>query len=172
MNAQKDAIRILDTHRIMAISTLRLDGWSQTTLVGYANVGLTIYFLIFRTSQKFANIQRDDRVSIAIGEEPKDVRELNAVYAGAHASEVTDPTQREDAWKLLRQRHPNLASFELPETSDAAMMRAECKHVSILDYRIGPGYSRSLTIDADGGAVPRDRADPWGSHAAGHHHGG
>ena len=53
---QDDAIRILDTHRSMAFSTVRPDGWPQTTIVGYANVGLPIYFLIFRSSQKFANI--------------------------------------------------------------------------------------------------------------------
>lgn len=92
-----DAIRILDTHRIMAISTLRPDGWPQTTIVGYANIGLTVHFLIFRSSQKFANIQRDARISIAIGEEPRDVRELNAVYAGARVSEVTNAGNREDA---------------------------------------------------------------------------
>jgi hypothetical protein len=133
-----DEILILDTHRIMAISTVRPDGWPQTTIVGYANVGLTIYFMIFRSSQKFANIQRDDRISIAIGEEPRDVRELNAAYAGAHAGELVDPKDREDAWRLLRQRHPNLADFEPPEPYAAAVMRPECKYVSILDYRIGP----------------------------------
>lgn len=160
---EDDAIRILDTHRIMAISTVRPDGWPQTTIVGYANVGLTIYFMIFRSSQKFANIQRDDRISIAIGEEPRDVRELNAAYAGAHATELVDPRGREDAWRLLRQRHPNLADFEPPEPSEAAVMRAECKYVSILDYRIGPGYSRSLTTDvgspAVAGAASQEQSD-------------
>jgi hypothetical protein len=38
----------------------------------------------------------DNRISIAAGEEPADVRELNAVYAGAHASEVTDADEREE----------------------------------------------------------------------------
>lgn len=38
----------------------------------------------------------DNRISIAVGEEPADVRELNAVYAGAHASEVTDADEREE----------------------------------------------------------------------------
>jgi hypothetical protein len=100
-------------------------------------------------------------------EEPADVRELNAVYAGAHAAEVTDADERENAWRLLRQRHPNLASFELPDQSEAAMMRAECKYVSLLDYRIGPGYSRALTIDTDDEPIAADGKDDWGSHAAG-----
>jgi nitroimidazol reductase NimA-like FMN-containing flavoprotein (pyridoxamine 5'-phosphate oxidase superfamily) len=60
------AIDILDRHRMMAISTVRPDGWPQTTMVGYANDGWDVYFLIFRESQKFNNISRDDRVSIAV----------------------------------------------------------------------------------------------------------
>ena len=159
--AKDEAIRILDTHRIMAISTLRSDGWPQTTIVGYTNIGLTIYFLIFRSSQKLANIERDDRISIAIGEEPKDLAELNAVYAGAHASEVTGPKEREYAWQLLRQRHSNLANFELPELSDAAMMRAECKYLSMLDYRIAPGHHRALTIDPDGAIADQNQGERW-----------
>jgi hypothetical protein len=39
---QDKAIEILNSHRIMAISTLRPDGWPQTTIVGYANEGLTL----------------------------------------------------------------------------------------------------------------------------------
>lgn len=162
-----NAIRILDTHRIMAISTVRPDGWPQTTIVGYANVGLAVYFLIFRSSQKFENIQRDDRISFAVGEEPKDVHELNAIYAGAHALEVTEAGEREDAWRLLRQRHPNLASFELPALSEAAMMRANCKYVSVLDHRIGPGYTQSLAIDTAGGPVAAENEDDWSQRAVG-----
>lgn len=68
---------------------------------------------------------------------------------------------------MLRQRHPNLASFALPDTSEAAMMRAECKYVSMLDYRVGPGYSRSLTFNTDGAAVAHgDGMDDWGSRAS------
>ena len=64
------AIEILNAHRTMAVSTVRPDGWPQTTIVGYANDGWTIYFMIFRSSQKFANIARDDRISVAAGGDP------------------------------------------------------------------------------------------------------
>jgi nitroimidazol reductase NimA-like FMN-containing flavoprotein (pyridoxamine 5'-phosphate oxidase superfamily) len=143
---EADAIRILDARRIMAISTVRPDGWPQTTIVGYANDGLVLYFLIFRSSQKFANIQRDDRVSIAVGEEPDSLHRLEAVFAGAHAREITDPEARERAWELLRERHPNLAEFGLPEEADTAMMEARCRYLSILDYGKGFGHVEELTI--------------------------
>lgn len=164
---EKHAIQMLDSHRIMAISTSRPDGWPQTTIVGYANDALVIYFLIFRSSQKFANIQHDDRVSIAVSDEPNDISKLTAVYAGAHAAEVTDPEQRQRAWQLLMKRHPNLADFELPEISDAAVMRADCKYVSVLDYSKGLGHTEALIIGADDAAPMRpSQSDDSGSRAA------
>lgn len=141
------AIEILNDHRQMAISTVRPDGWPQTTIVGYANDGWIVYFLIFRDSQKFANISRDDRVSIAVSGESSFLGEIKAVYAGAHAAEVSDPAERARAWKLMMERHPNLADFGVPGDTDTALMRARCKYVSVLDYSKGIGQSEELTVD-------------------------
>lgn len=143
------AAQILGSHRTMAISTVRPDGWPQTTIVGYVNDGLTIYFLIFRASQKFANISNDSRVSLAVGEEPADLRLAKAVFAAAHASEITDPAERDDAWRLLRQRHPNLAGSPVPDPTVAAMMRAECEHLSVLDYTKGLGHTDALHLASE-----------------------
>ena len=160
---EENAAQILDGHRIMAISTLRPDGWPQTTIVGYANDALVIYFLIFRLSQKFANIRHDNRVSIAVGGEPRDMREAKAVFAGAHASEVVEPKQREHAWRLLVQRHPNLADFDLPGSFEAALMRADCKYVSVLDYSKGLGHTEALSIGDDNATLMRGpQRDDWG----------
>jgi nitroimidazol reductase NimA-like FMN-containing flavoprotein (pyridoxamine 5'-phosphate oxidase superfamily) len=145
------AIEILNEHRQMAISTVRPDGWSQTTIVGYANDGWTIYFLIFRSSQKFANIARDDRVSIAVSAETSFLGEVKAVYAGAHASEVVDGAERARAWKLMMERHPNLADFGLPDDAETVLMRATCKYVSVLDYSKGIGHTESLTVSGTSG---------------------
>lgn len=150
----------------MSISTIRPDGWPQTTIVGYANSGFEIFFLIFRASQKFANIQRDDRVSIAVAAEPSDLHDLKAVYAGAQAREITDPAQREEAWRLLMQRHSNLAGFQLPDAGNAAFMRATCKYVSLLDFSQGLGHKEDLVIDDQGVPVELGaQTDEWGSSA-------
>jgi nitroimidazol reductase NimA-like FMN-containing flavoprotein (pyridoxamine 5'-phosphate oxidase superfamily) len=140
------AIEILNAHRMMAISTVRPDGWSQTTMVGYANDGWVVYFMIFRDSQKFANISKDDRVSIAVSGESSFLGEIKAVYAGSHAAEVTDPKERVHAWQLLLERHPNLGDFGLPDDSETALMRAVCKYVSMLDYSKGIGHTEALTV--------------------------
>lgn len=140
------AIEILDANRLMAVSTVRPDGWPQTTIVGYANQGWAIYFLIFRAGQKFANIAHDDRVSIAVTSAAASLSEIKAVYAGAHATEVTDAAERARAWQLLVERHPNLADFGAPDDSETALLRADCKYVSVLDYSMGIGHTEALTI--------------------------
>ena len=162
------AVKILNSHSIMAISTVRPDGWPQTTIVGYANQGFDIFFLIFRASQKFANIQHDDRVSIAVAHEPADLAQLEAVYAGANASEITDAQERSEAWRLLMQRHSNLSGFNMPESGDAAFMRARCKYVSVLDFSQGIGHREQLIVDDAGVPVEVDLTkDEWGSSATG-----
>ena len=131
---------------MMAISTVRPDGWPQVTMVGYANDGWTVYFLIFRDSQKFANIGLDDRVALAVSAEPSFLGAIKAVYAGAHAGEVKDPQERVRAWRLLLERHPNLGDFGLPDDTTTALMRAKCKYVSVLDYSKGIGHSEELVV--------------------------
>ena len=54
---QENAIEILNSHSTMAISTLRADGWPQTTIVGYANDGSDFFIFSFsdrvRSSRTF-----------------------------------------------------------------------------------------------------------------------
>jgi nitroimidazol reductase NimA-like FMN-containing flavoprotein (pyridoxamine 5'-phosphate oxidase superfamily) len=144
---EQPAITILNANRIMTIATVRSDGWPQATMVGYANEGFRLYFLIYRASQKFENIARDNRVSISVGHEPRVLRDIKAVYAGCHAEEVIDLAERSFAWKLLAERHPNLTDLAPPGTAEVATMRADCKHLSVLDYSQGLGHTESLTIE-------------------------
>lgn len=140
------AAQIFGSHRIMALSTVRPDGWPQTTIVGYVDDGAVLYFLVLRASQKFANISNDRRVSLAIGDEPPDLRLATAVYAAAFASEVTDPAERDHAWDLLKRRHTNLVGTPRPDPSLTALMRADCQHLSVLDYSKGLGHTDALNL--------------------------
>ena len=162
---ENTAVEILDSHQTMAISTVRADGWPQTTIVGYVNEGLTIYFMVFRSSQKLANIRRDMRISIAVGGEPGKLEQLTAVYAAAFAAEIKDPAERDRAWALLQIRHENLVAFDLPDRTEAAMIRAPLQHVSVLDYRKGPGHIEDLKVDEQGAADFEPRKEEWGSSA-------
>jgi hypothetical protein len=130
----------------MAVATNRPDGWPQNTIVGYANLGLLVYFMIFRSSQKLANIQADGRIAIAVGQEPDGLNELQAVYAGAESAEVLDEAEKAQAWKLLAERHPNLGGLDLPDPEEAAVIRAKCRYVSVLDYRSRFGHHAAFQV--------------------------
>ena len=43
---EQKAIEILNQNRLMALSTIRPDGWPQATFVGYANEDLLLYFVV------------------------------------------------------------------------------------------------------------------------------
>ena len=143
---QQPAIDILNANRIMTIATVRPDGWPQATIVGYANEGWSLYFLIYRDSQKFANIARDNRVAITVGCEPSDIHQVKAVYAGCDACELTDLAERSRAWNLLAQKHPNLTDLAPPHDAQVATMVAHCRHVSVLDYTKGLGHTESVSV--------------------------
>lgn len=160
---ERKAVDILKRHRLMAIATVRPDGWPQATMVSYANEGLLIYFVISRESQKFANIERDRRVSIVVGRDFEDPKGIKALSIAAEASLVTDPEQRERAVDLILERHPALKKLPRPDPAHAAIMRATCRVVTILDYSKGFGHADVLTIGpgAPAGMEPA-RADDWG----------
>ena len=130
----------------MAIATVRPDGWPQVTIVGYANVGLLIYFMVFRSSQKAANIRHDDRIAIAVGGEPHHLNLLQAVYSSAHACEVTDLNEGiklgdyfASGIRTLKDRTYN--------SSDVVLMRAKCEHVSVLDRTQGWTHAENFTAE-------------------------
>ena len=159
---EQKAVEILNQNRLVALSTVRPDGWPQTTFVSYANDGLLLYFVISRQSQKFANIQKDDRVSLAVGRDFYDPSTVKAVSIAAHASEVTDATQRKRAVELLLGRHPGLQRLEAPAPSHSAVMRAYPAIVTILDYSKGFGHVDVLTVSPGGIEMTPARDDDWG----------
>ena len=159
---EQRAVEILDKNRLMALSTLRPDGWPQTTFVGYANEGLLLYFVVSRDSQKFANIQKDDRVSLVVGRDFHDPSTIKALSIAAHASEVTDKTQRKRAVELLLERRPGLRKLEPPQPSHSAVMRAYPTIVTILDYSKGFGHANVLTVSPGGVEMTPARDDDWG----------
>src|SRR5512135_972924 len=103
---QRKILTLLDQHRIMTIATLRPDGWPQATTVGYANDGLTLYFLCGQDSQKATNLARDDRVSLTIDDDTPEVMKITGLSMAAHARRVADPAEAEKALRMLMLKYP------------------------------------------------------------------
>ena len=140
---EQKILTILDQHRIMTIATLRPDGWPQATTVGYANEGLTLYFLCGADSQKAANLARDDRVSLTIDHDTPQVMEITGLSMAARAQLVVDPTEAEKVLRLLMLRYPQQDSIPLPmpTPADVRIFRVTPMVISVLDYSKGFGHT-------------------------------
>jgi len=137
---RRKILALLDQHRIMTIATLRPDGWPQATTVGYANEGLTLYFLCGLDSQKAANLARDDRVSLTIDHDAPQVMEITGLSMAARAQVVNRSDRSGEG--------PGLADAEVSAAGLPTTAHADpggCPHIfrvtpvviSVLDYSKG-----------------------------------
>jgi len=140
-------LALLDQHRIMTIATLRPDGWPQATTVGYANEGLTLYFLCGPNSQKAANLARDDRVSLTIDHDTSQVMEITGLSMAARAQAVADADEAQRVLRLLMLKYPQQASMPLPmpTPADIRVFRVTPKVISVLDYTKGFAHTDLVT---------------------------
>jgi len=143
---RKKILTLLDQHRIMTIATLRPDGWPQATTVGYANEGLTLYFLCLRDSQKAANLARDDRVSLTIDHDTPEVMATTGLSMAARAQAVAD---RDEAGKVLRMLQMKFRGLSQPlpmlSPENTKIFRVTPTVISVLDYSKGFGHTDLVT---------------------------
>lgn len=136
-------VELLNEHYDMAVATLRHDGWPQTTMVGYVHDELTLYFASALTSQKVANIRRDDRISIALGhEEPTRLRGLSMA---AYAHPVEESSEIDAVNRLIQERYPGRAIFSPRETA-SILIRASPMVISVIDLGKGPGKPQMVSV--------------------------
>ena len=140
---QDEILALLDAHRTMSVATLRPDGWPQTTTVGFAHDGLTLYFLCGLDSQKASNLARDDRVSLTIDHDTSQVMDIRGLSMAAHARRVVDRAEVDKAMRLLTQRYPAQRSLPgpMPTSDQACVFRVTPELVSVLDYSKGFGHT-------------------------------
>ena len=140
---KRKILELLGSHRILSIATLRPDGWPQVTTVGYANDGLTVYFLCGRESQKASNLARDDRVSLTIDRDTDQVMEITGLSMAARAQPVSDRAEAEKALSLLMARYPKQTALpiRMPSVDEVCIVRVTPTVVSVLDYAKGFGHT-------------------------------
>ena len=145
---QKKILTLLDQHRIMTIATLRPDGWPQATTVGYANEGLTLFFLCGPDSQKAANLAHDDRVSLTIDHDTTDLMAITGLSMAAHAQAVDDPAEAERILQLLSSKYGEPVTpppIEMPTPEEVRIFRVTPTVISVLDYSKGFGHTDLVT---------------------------
>jgi nitroimidazol reductase NimA-like FMN-containing flavoprotein (pyridoxamine 5'-phosphate oxidase superfamily) len=143
---KRQIIGLLDEHRIMSMATNRPDGWPQATVVGYANDGLIVYCFIARDSQKFANLERDPRVSLAIANDVPQPLQIKGLSMAARAVVVEDAGERDHATAILLRRYPEYKVMPPPDPAAVPMLRITPEVVSVLDYSKGFGHSDLVRV--------------------------
>jgi nitroimidazol reductase NimA-like FMN-containing flavoprotein (pyridoxamine 5'-phosphate oxidase superfamily) len=156
-------LAILQQRRVMAVATLRSDGWPQATMVSYVNRGVVLYFLISRTSQKFKNISADDRVSIAIGADAAVPAQIEGLSMAARAIELRDEPYRSQMLAELSARHPGYFDAATLDMKASALIRALPEIISVVDFSKGLGHEDYVTVGADEVVeMTAVRQDNWG----------
>ena len=153
---------LLDEHRTMAVSTLRPDGWPQTTTVGYVHDGFDIFFAVSRTSQKLANILRDDRVSLALGHQTDQA--LRGLSVAGRAIELNNTADIERLNRLMRDKYPGESPLA-PRERSAAVMRVRPEMLSIIDVPRDAGRPKLVRL-TDGELLPYEDESAAGVLAA------
>lgn len=136
---QRLIIEILDENRLMSLGVNREDGWPQVTMVNYLRQGRALYFVVARDSQKFANISRDSRVSIAIGGGAGQEAPVRGLSMAARVSELLEPERITELNKLIWSRPAEAAFTPHPSSANVAVLEARPQIVSVIDYTTPPG---------------------------------
>ncbi len=138
-------LEILDENRIMSIGTVRSDGWPHVTQVNYLRLDHALYFVVSRDSQKFANIDRDPRVSIALGgsQSPR------GLSIAARAMEVRDGERIKQLNRAMQARSKSAAFTPHPSSPLVAIMEARPEIISLVDYTKPPGARRLMRVIED-----------------------
>lgn len=146
---KRKILALLDEHRIMTVATLRPDGWPQATTVGYANEGLTLWFLCGLQSQKATNLAHDDRVSITIDHDTADIMAITGLSMAARAHRVSDRAEAEKVLRLLTAKYPDAppstTQLQMPGPDDVALFRVVPEVISVLDYTKGFAHTDLVT---------------------------
>ncbi len=135
---QDKALAILRANAVMAVATLGPDGWPQNTMVSYVSDGLLVYFLISRSSRKFANLQRNNRVSIAIGGDFVSTRDIQGLSMAAWAAEVRHEPIRSSLVRRLSDGHGGNFDADALDFTTSALFRARPSLISVVDFAATP----------------------------------
>jgi nitroimidazol reductase NimA-like FMN-containing flavoprotein (pyridoxamine 5'-phosphate oxidase superfamily) len=136
---------LIESRHTLALSTLREDGWPQTTSVAYASHDLSLYVATGADAQKVRNVRRDGRVSLAIDAGKPEWASLQGLSMAAQARVIDSASERQQAARLLKRKFPELAEFsDLEHDRGWAFLRLEPKVISLVDY--GKGFGHTVLV--------------------------
>ena len=112
-------LETLQRHHVMTLATIRPDGYPQATTVNYVHDDLTLFFATDAASQKAGNIKLNNKVSIAIASEAKDLYKLRGLSMSGTAERVCDTKRAQELSLLLFTKLPQ-AKRLVPEDPNSS----------------------------------------------------
>jgi general stress protein 26 len=137
---------VLQSHRTMALATVRPDGYPQATTVYYIHDELTLYFGIDAASQKAGNIKPNNKVSVAIASEDRDFYKLRGFSMSGIATRVVDERRAEELSLRLFRAFPQSQRFVPKDPKQLAVFEITPVAVSLVDYTSGFGKTYLIEL--------------------------
>ncbi|MGZ9114669.1 MAG: pyridoxamine 5'-phosphate oxidase family protein [Brevundimonas sp.] len=144
-HAVSAVVDLLDRERLMTLACNRPDGWPQATTVGYLNEGLNLYFIVARTSQKFANLQTDPRAAVAIRSESDSRGDGVGVSMAGRVVEVVDPVAVERLNRQVIDRYPDVHAY-CPSGDSVAVLHFRPTVISAVGVTGGRSEAQTFTV--------------------------
>ena len=135
---------LLQSQHMMALATIRPDGYPQATLVNYVHDGLTLYFASDAASQKAGNIKRNNKVSVVIAKETHDFYKLTALSLSGLATRLSEREAAPVALNLFR-RLPASKRHVPGDPRQLAVFSITPVAISLVDY--SSGYGKSFLVE-------------------------
>jgi len=130
---------VLQRHHMMALATIRPDGFPQATTVNYIHDGFKLYFATDATSQKAGNIKINNKVSAAIASETEDFYKLSGLSLSGLATRVGEQQRAQElALKLFRVL-PQSKRFVPEDPKQLAVFEITPVAIALVDYASGFG---------------------------------
>ena len=134
-------LEVLRSQHLMALATIRPDGYPQATVVNYVHDDLILYFASDAASQKAGNIKLNNKVSVAIASETRNFYKLSGLSLSGVATRLLEKeAAREHALSLFR-KIPQSKRFVPQDPLQLAVFSITPVAISLVDYASGFGKS-------------------------------
>jgi general stress protein 26 len=142
-------VDLLNRERLMTLACNRPDGWPQATTVGYTNEGLNLYFIVARSSQKFANLLADPRASVAIRSESGAEGNGVGLSMAGRVVEILEPKTIEQLNLKVAERYPGVHVY-CPAGDSVAVLHFTPSVISAVGVLGGRSETQTFTLGEPG----------------------
>ncbi len=137
-NIKEEIIYYLSKRKFITIATTTKKGEPLTHTVAYVNKGPTVYFSTSKQTRKAKNITKNSNVAYSVYDAVEHLDEIRSLQMEGIATFVSNKNESEKALKMLKQKFPSMANFQID--SDNIIVKITPKTCYFSDYTKRFGY--------------------------------